>query len=915
MRTKLIGLLILTALVGAVLIHFREWGTLQPFKRFDPYTNIFQVATDADGALYAITDSKQIIRKVDSGDKLVYAVSSGETGSSGAVRLFDGIAADADGYAYALVTILDENGLKVTGEQIVRISPDGSRMHVMHEVEYPPEDNLLRVGRIQALSVKEGELYFFRREETEASLLKLPVTAEPGTKAETVRTFEMPENRYLKELTGNDANRFFFTTKRGSLYAVTGQNAAQLSPAAATGRLNFPVEIVTEDHARLFYIDHHDAAVYRIDTTRSGSAPEPVLTADELARGYPDIEWSEFADIALSNGRVTVATFEHIIELDAAGNIAAVREGYRYPLAVMAMRTAYWLVCAWLVYLIFAIFRFVYVHLLRRKVYLLLKHLLAILPIVLASMIFLSYSVYNSFSAEMKTSIRNQLELLAVNGKFLVSGDNLENLDSPRDYMNEDYQAIKSRIREVFSTNGEDRDGLYNTIYRYMNGNLYIVMDDDDSVTMFKPFPLSEENIQVLTEGRVVSGEWKDASGEWIYALGPIYNSRGDVVGIYETGKDLIGVSKSNFRILSNMLKVFALIGVILLVAIALMTFLLLSSIGKLRRYVNLVASGEWDARVDIRTRDEVAELGERFNMMADSIRRYIREVTRLSNAYFRFVPQQFLKVLGKTNMTEVQLGEQQKRRMTVLVCYMRNFPEFSAKLTTEENFRFINSFLKTFGPVIREFGGFTSRYLGPGMLSMFPNHPVSALKAAGKLRAVLEEYNGRRAQSGYEPVEIGIAIHTGDVMLGIIGEEQRLEGSVVSHHVQMTLDLERISAKLGVFVLITEDMLRESGAIEGHCRRLGLFKIDEDQPPVELYDWFEGDPAHIRKLKSETKSQFEAAVEAFQQGRFYEAREGFVAVVKKNRYDLAAKMYFFECDKYYQTGISEEWNYALRIS
>jgi class 3 adenylate cyclase len=360
---------------------------------------------------------------------------------------------------------------------------------------------------------------------------------------------------------------------------------------------------------------------------------------------------------------------------------------------------------------------------------------------------------------------------------------------------------------------------------------------------------------------------------------------------------------------------VFALIGVILLVAIALMTFLLLSSIGKLRRYVNLVASGEWDARVDIRTRDEVAELGERFNMMADSIRRYIREVTRLSNAYFRFVPQQFLKVLGKTNMTEVQLGEQQKRRMTVLVCYMRNFPEFSAKLTTEENFRFINSFLKTFGPVIREFGGFTSRYLGPGMLSMFPNHPVSALKAAGKLRAVLEEYNGRRAQSGYEPVEIGIAIHTGDVMLGIIGEEQRLEGSVVSHHVQMTLDLERISAKLGVFVLITEDMLRESGAIEGHCRRLGLFKIDEDQPPVELYDWFEGDPEHIRKLKSETKSQFEAAVETFQQGRFYEAREGFVAVVKKNRYDLAAKMYFFECDKYYQTGISEEWNYALRIS
>src|SRR5690606_17141499 len=327
---------------------------------------------------------------------------------------------------------------------------------------------------------------------------------------------------------------------------------------------------------------------------------------------------------------------------------------------------------------------------------------------------------------------------------------------------------------------------------------------------------------------------------------GPLYNADGDIIGIYETGKDMIGMQQSNQRIMSDMIAIIALIGVILLLVITVMTAYLLSSMRKLRRSVNLIASGEWDVKVQIRSRDEVEELGDRFNMMASSIRQYIQEVTKLSNSYFRFVPQQFLKVLGKTNMTQISLGEQSNRRMTMLVCNMRNFSEFSNTLTTEENFKFINSFLKVFGPIIREFGGFTSRYLGPGMQSMFPNDPGEALKAAIKLRSTLDIYNEGRQQAGFAPIEIGIAIHTADVMIGIIGEEQRMEGSVVSTDVELTLELEKLSAKLGVQVLMTEDALRSMRKQpQGHYRKLGTFQLDEEQRTIELYDLYEGDPDH----------------------------------------------------------------------
>jgi class 3 adenylate cyclase/HAMP domain-containing protein len=901
---------------GLLLYVFRDLWTTNPFARDEPFNNIYQIAADPEGAVYAITDSKRIARKVDASGNLVYAIASDDGGDAGSVRLFEAIAADRSGNAYVLKTILDGNGLYVIGEELIRISADGSDTRLLYRAEYTTADNLLRVGRLQGLAVEDGNLYFFQKDDAKASLLSLPVGADATVRPAVVGTIEMPEDRYLKELTGHAPERIFFTTKRGTLYAVANREASPIYPQAGSRELHFPVEIATEDHARVYFIDRHDQAVYSVNMDASGYPVRALVTIDRLMTEHPGPEWSDFVDLAVADGQLTVTAADHLIRLDATGRITDVTDAYRYPISTVLKRLAYWLLIALTAVLAAFLFRAVYIDLLKRRISLLLKQLAAIFPIVLISMWVLSDAVYNSFTSEMKSSFYQQLELLAVNGRNLVDGDRLERLRSPRDYMSEDYQAIRRSIDEVFAGEGADREGLYNTIYRYMDGGLYLIMDDDDSVTMFQPFPLSEENLLVLEKGEIVSGEFVDASGEWIYALGPIRNSAGEVVGIYETGKDLIVLHQSNEIIQARLVNIFVIIGLILLAAISLMTFYLLSSINKLRRNVNLFAVGEWDVQVNLRTRDEVEELGDRFNMMARSIRRYIQEMTRLNNAYFRFVPQQFLKVLGKTNMAEVQLGEQQNRRVTVLVCQMRNFAEFSAGLTTEENFRFINSFLKTFGPVIREFGGFTSRYLGPGMLTLFPNDAASALKAAVKLRATLEQYNERRRNRGYEPVEIGIAVHTGDVMLGIIGEEQRMEGSVVSHHVDLTLDLEYLSAKLGAFILLTGDTMRSlRPQMIGQYRRLGVIQVDEEQPPLELFDWFEGDPEQIRRLKIETKAQFEAAVAAFEQGRFYDAREGFVAVVKKNRFDLAAQLYFYECDRLWQQGADEGWNQALRIS
>jgi class 3 adenylate cyclase/HAMP domain-containing protein len=910
-------MLLLTASLVVGLFAYRDLWTLKPYAVNAAYTNISRVAADGQGFVYTITDSKRTLIKVDPNGELVYKVSSNRDAERNTIQMFNSVAADEQGNAYALLTILDSYGFKVSGERIVKLSADGSRQSVLYEASYSDAENLLRVGKIQSLKVIDGYLYFFRKEADSAVLLRS--SAEPGAAkggVEVMRTIEMPPDRYVFEMTGSDPEHFYFTTKRGRLFQAGVIGApTQLYPAANTAQLNFPVQIYTNDGTHVYFIDYHNEAVQRLNSAVPGDPAELLIKMDTLRTNYPGTEWSDFTDVFVRDGTIIAATEDAIIQADPSGTIRAVKDSYHYPWSAILLRFCYWGVIIAIPLMVFLTMRYAYIHLMKRSVSLLVKQLGVLIPIILVAMIGLSYTIYVSFSNKMVEEMRGELELLAGNGKYLVAGADLERINSPLDFMSDSYRSIKRRMNDLFSQAGENRNGLYSTVYRYVDGALYTIADDDDSVTIYKPFPTSEDNLQVLQHGSIVSGEWTDATGEWMYALGPLYGTNGDIIGIYETGKDMNGFRQNMRNILSQVLKLIGLVSLVILIVVTAMTVYLLSSIRRLRRSVNLVARGEWDTEVRIRTRDEVAELGERFNMMAGSIRKYIQEVTTLNDSYIRFVPQSFLNVLGKTSMTQVRLGDQVNRKMTVLVCNMREFSGFSSALSPEDNFRFINSFLKQFGPIVRQFGGFTSRYLGPGLLALFPNDPVDALKTAVQMRGKLEDYNSHRQNSGYEPIDIGISVHIGEVMIGIIGEEARMEGSVVSDQVHLASELEKASHQLGSSILLTEEALAAcKPGQRWHYRRLGAVQIHGMNRKLELFDVYEGDPEPIRKLKRETQQKFEQGVELYRNGRFHDAREAFVSVVRLNRNDLAAKLYFFASDQYYQQGVAADWNGAIQI-
>ncbi len=132
-----------------------------------------------------------------------------------------------------------------------------------------------------------------------------------------------------------------------------------------------------------------------------------------------------------------------------------------------------------------------------------------------------------------------------------------------------------------------------------------------------------------------------------------------------------------------------------------------------------------------------------------------IREVREREEAILRihevtkkFVPNEFIRLLGKESLTDVKLGDQAEIIVTVLFTDIRDFTSLSEKMTPDENFRFVSSFNERLGPIIRSHHGFINQYLGDSIMAIFPRHPDDALNAAiGMQKAVYELNHGTANQ------------------------------------------------------------------------------------------------------------------------------------------------------------------------
>ncbi len=155
-----------------------------------------------------------------------------------------------------------------------------------------------------------------------------------------------------------------------------------------------------------------------------------------------------------------------------------------------------------------------------------------------------------------------------------------------------------------------------------------------------------------------------------------------------------------------------------------------------------------------------------------------IPSVDDIVSAYSRFVPHQFLQLLGKETVTDIVLGESLEKKMTILFSDMRDFTALSESMTPCENFSFINSYLERMEPAISSYHGVIDKYIGDAIMALFPTSADDALDGALGMLNGLAGYNEERKTQGRPPVAIGIGLNTGLMMLGTVGGRNRMQSN-----------------------------------------------------------------------------------------------------------------------------------------
>jgi class 3 adenylate cyclase len=270
-----------------------------------------------------------------------------------------------------------------------------------------------------------------------------------------------------------------------------------------------------------------------------------------------------------------------------------------------------------------------------------------------------------------------------------------------------------------------------------------------------------------------------------------------------------------------------------------------------------------------------------------------------LNEAFKKYVPQEFLKLLGKESIVHVKLGDNVQKTMTILFSDIRSFTTLSESMSPQETFTFINGYLQQMEPIIREHGGFIDKYIGDSIMALFPTAPDHALKAAIDMQHALDNYNQKRQSGDALPIQIGIGINTGSLMLGTIGGESRMDSTVIGDDVNLASRIESMTKMYGSTLLISEKtFLGLDTPLAYSTRIVGRVRVKGKSEPITVYEVFDGDDPRVKEAKSTTLKLFEEAVASYHRQEFREAQKLFVSCSTKNPYDQTAKSYLERCQK-----------------
>ena len=212
---------------------------------------------------------------------------------------------------------------------------------------------------------------------------------------------------------------------------------------------------------------------------------------------------------------------------------------------------------------------------------------------------------------------------------------------------------------------------------------------------------------------------------------------------------------------------------------------------------------------------------------------------SRVLNVLGRYIARPILRRLVATDTTAT--GETERRELTVFFSDIRGFTSWTERAEPDEVAMRLNEYFGTMTPLVEKHGGTLDKFIGDSIMVFMgapdpmPDHAVRTVRMAVEMQEAMKELNHTWAKRGYEPLQIGIGIHTGYVTVGSFGSSTFLDYTVIGRNVNLA---SRIESQTGPGQILissrTHSIVRDSVQTIPHAD-LTLKGIPEPQVVFEV--------------------------------------------------------------------------------
>lgn len=280
-----------------------------------------------------------------------------------------------------------------------------------------------------------------------------------------------------------------------------------------------------------------------------------------------------------------------------------------------------------------------------------------------------------------------------------------------------------------------------------------------------------------------------------------------------------------------------------------------------------------------------------------------------------KFVPFEFIQSLGHGLITDVKLGDQVEKIVTVLFADIRDYTTLSEQMSPEENFHFVCSYNELLGPVIRKHNGFINQFLGDAIMALFPGNATDSLSAAIEMTAAISEFNRSRAAEKKSIIQIGIGMHTGPLIMGITGDKDRLDATTISDTVNTASRLESLTKYYKAGIILSDATLKHiDDPGKFHLRYLGLVQVKGKHSHFGIHECFSGNDEYLIDKRLQTMDLFNEGINNYLHRSFDKAIDSFENLTNIDPDDHTALFFLENASKFLHKGVPDNWAGAVEM-